>query len=691
MNGRRWIELVPALAVGVIALVLAIAYAHVFAGEVAGDDNTFHYAETARIAEAVAHGDWDWWNPSANGGFPTGYYYQLIPAAVPGILAGLFGKPLFWFQLGIWLPLVLAPIAAYRALRVLELDRWAALGGAIALAFCVGGSKWGNDGVLLVGLYTQGWALCAYPLAIAYGVRWMQHGRHLGHAAGWGLFVGLCHPVAGVALAPALFIIGLALTGWVRPWWRPPVRLVVLGVLLLIGSAPAWLPVLVHYDAFGGFPHRVSDEVGPGFELLARWFFDEGKGHDGKVFGRGYLLDAGRAIDDYQLPILTVLLVPALVYAIVVAALRRGNQLVLLWTSAIVLAFILGVGRSLPKTDDDLFPAVRVMGPMQVTLALAVGAAVGSGVAWAIRALERVDLGEIAQAVIAAVAGLLVIVYAVPGISVLGGRALVATDYELIYRDELDQLMPAIRAAPPGRIQTRKVENHWFMLLPYVYGGKPALVAYGGAALQSSPNFVYLHSLPPIARAAWIYDAPLVLTRKGNTAAGGHVLATTEHFELRELPSPGLVGPVQVTGTLPAGRKPRRKAVLAWQASDAPLRNEVLAHHGSGGAGPPGDGEARDIRRDGSRITARLEARAPTTFAIRESWHPAWRATVDGRDVPVRRISPDMMAVDVGPGSHTLALHFARPLWTWLLYLLIPLTIAAGWLIARRRRDDPPR
>ena len=47
-------------------------------------------------------------------------------------------------------------------------------------------------------------------------------------------------------------------------------RLIVLGVAMLLAAMPVWLPLLVDYDGFGGFPHRVNDEVGPGFNELMR-------------------------------------------------------------------------------------------------------------------------------------------------------------------------------------------------------------------------------------------------------------------------------------------------------------------------------------------------------------------------------------------------------------------------------------
>lgn len=686
---RRLLGALPLLGLAIATGIVAAMYARVFAGEPCGDDNTFHYAEVVRIADAVRAGDWDWWNPSTNAGFATGYYYQAIPAAVPGLLGAVFGHVLFWFQLGVFLPLVLVPAAGYRALRVLEADPWAALGGGVAIAFTVSNSKWGHgaDGVFSVGLYTQAWALAAFPLAFAHGARWIVRRDHLGAAIGWGAFVGMTHPVAGVALgaalAPVAFTAAVAeiLTRrGVSPYPAAPIvrhrhpaydvfapigRLHILGALLLVASTASWLPTLVDYAGFGGFPHRLPDEAGPGFAKLGTW------------------IAGGRFLDWHRRAILTALLVPALAIAI---ADPRARHLRMLWSSAIPLAFIVGVGRSLPRGEDDLFPAVRFMGALQIVLAMAAGAALLRGATLLVRLLDRERWGWIGQAAIGFALGVVAIGVIAPAVSYQKGRTRVSWDYDGVHRGELDELVPHLRAARPGRLQNRGVENHWGMMLPYVLADRPTLVAYGGAALQSSPNFVYLWSTPDPQRAAWIYDAPLVLLEKSRAAQiGGTLLHETASFQLRELPSPGLVGPVQVVGTLPPGRKAERAEALRWQASAQPMQNQVLAHAGSGGAGPVPDGDARHIVRGDSRIAAQLDARAPTTFAIRESWHPRWRATLDGRPVAIRRITPDMMAVDAPVGVHALVLTFERPWWAWATWLLAPLAVALGAWLARRR------
>lgn len=665
-----WRERAPLIGLAALTLLCGFLYAGVFRGEPAGDDNTFHLAEIAHLARCLAAGDLDWWNPSANLGFASGYYYQVLPQLVPAALAAATGgDPLFWFQLAIAAALVLAPAATYRGLRLVGASGWQALGAATAVAVCLSGSRWGHgpDGTFLVGLYTQTWALAAFPLALGAGVRWLDDGRGLGAAAGWGIFVGLCHPFAGVALGVGLGAGELVQSLLARPGaGRRGARLVGLGGLLIAGSACAWLPVLIDYDGFGGFPHRVAGEAGPGPIALAADL----------VSGR--MLDLGRP------PVLTWL-VPIGLVAAVPARARLGG-------AALAYAALLAIGPSL-VTPDDLFPAVRFFGALQIVLAMIAGAGAATVAErlWPRAAASRRPRD--ARSALIAVVVAVTMIAVIPGAVTIRSRVRVADDFPAIVRGQLGELLPAIGAAGPGRQQARGgAEAHWLNLLPFVHTGRPALLQMGGAALQSSPNYVFLYELrggEHALRAARLFDAPLVLSRRDHAAAfGGRALAGSADLVLLALPAPGLVSPVQVMGELPAGRRAARAAALRWLASPLPDQDRVLAYHGHGVAGPPPAGRVVGFERrppgDGADITATVAATATTTVVVRESWHPRWRATLDGRPLPVRRVTPDVMAVDVPAGTHTVAWQFDRPWWVIALWVLWPAAVLLGRRVGSR-------
>lgn len=692
----------PYAALALATLVLCAAYAGVFRGEPAGDDLTFHLAEIRRMADCLRAGDLDLWNDSANAGYASAYYYQAVPLLVPAALAAATGTEVLpWFQLCLFLALVLVPLAGYRGLRLLWASRWAAALGGIAVAFTISSSKWGHgaDGTFLVGLYTQTWAFAAFPLALGHTARWLSTGESLGPAIAWGAFVGLCHPFAGIALGVAagagvasdvLLALGRALSRrlgaprWPRvltlpqrpheepapappaPLGRTLVRLLVLGAALLLASASAWLPVLVDYAGFGGFPHRVQGEDGPGVSLLWRWLW------------RGGLLDA------YRLMVLTVALPLALLVA-------RARYLRWLWSAAAAYAILLSIGPHL-VTQDDLLPAVRFLGSLQITLGLAIGAGLVAVAAWLEQQLTRVLASSVARAVVLALAAAYFAVLMGWGAAVQAKRVYVAADSAKTYRAELMQVIAALAKEPPGRKQAlHGATSHWWNLLPYVYAARPALLQMGGGGLQASPNYDFLWTDREPARNAWLFDAPYVVFKLPAESSDpeGSTVFRTSRFEVRKLEAPGLASPVQVTGTLPPGRKPGHRAALAWLHSGGPRRNQHLAYHGHGGAGPAPQARVLAVKRqlsggDAPDLIADVEASAPSTLMFRESWHPRWTGLIDGVEVPVRRLTPSFAALEVPAGRHTVALRFDRPWWALAAWVLWPLLALAGALVSRR-------
>src|SRR6185295_16417065 len=122
------------------------------------------------------------------------------------------------------------------------------------------------------------------------------------------------------------------------------------------------------------------------------------------------------------------------------------------------------------------------------------------------------------------------------------------------YHDEMFEMIDIIDKQPQGKKQVGPgCESHWWNLLSYVYGRRPALLQMGGGGLQASPNYDFVWSIRDLAKLAWVYDTPYLLFARGNesTQPAGEVIARTKGYELRRLPAPGLVSPIQITGILP--------------------------------------------------------------------------------------------------------------------------------------------
>ena len=767
----KWIVERGALpALGILILCAGLIHWRIFTGELAGDDLSFHFAESARLADCLRHLDFDFWNPSGNAGYASAYYYQALPQLTSALPTAIFGHQLFWFQLSVWLPLALAPLAAYRGMRLLGATPWQAVLAAFVITFMNGESKWGggNAGTFNVGLYTQTWALAAAPLALGHGARWIAEKKGLAPAIAWGAFVGLCHPFAiivfGLGLAVsviaqlvprldrltwtsyagrAIAIVGLALLAVVPRTWLamfPPIAIEAIGGLLLAGGlclpllvrvpearwifpdwlrfrdemirtlilgagmiiawSAVWVPLVFDYNGFGGFPHRVGGEEGPGFLELGHWY---------RI---GALLDWAShlrfAVFTWSLPFLILF--------------ARDKLLRWLWPPALFYALLLGAGPHMGKIGDDLFPAVRTLGAMQVVLGLGIGAcAVIVG-----RMLWNTEWERVAglpsygvRTAIAALTAAIAMFVVIPGWRALDERVRVLGNIPTLHRDELFEITRLLQQQPPGRKQVGPgAENHWWNLLTYVYGRIPATLQMGGGGLQASPNYDFMWTNHDYVKVAWVYDAPyLVFAKSGESKMPiGETIGQTENYEIRKLPAPGLVSPVQVLAPLPPGYRNKdggHQMALEWYtgrptfetkrwleqfgvvlAGDEPMKDRVLSYAGYEGLMSPPDGKMlrawhQDSPGDEADIVGEVEAKQPTTFVIRESWHPRWHAYIDGNEAPVRRVTPDFPAVDVPVGKHTIELRFERPWWAQLAWFMWPITALLGWLLNRwlQRRD----
>lgn len=771
----RWVAKHGALpGLAIISFAVLCLHWHMLWGEPAGDDLSFHMAESARIADCLRHFDLDLWNPSANAGYASAYYYQVLPQLASAIPSALFGHHQFFFSLSVILPLVFAPACAYRGMRLIGATPWQATIAAFVIAFMNGESRWGagSAGTFQVGLYTQTWALCIFPLALGHAARWMRDGLGLAPAIAWGGAAFLCHPFAGISLgvalvvgflvrffaewriwrsptmigvillylggAPFLLLTALAvlpvgpgapIAGIVATagltalgagavwkfhatdtWWKDERvrgvagelhRLAIVGVLLMFTTAPVLLPLVFDREGFGGFPHRVGDEVGPGGWGLWKWWYS------------GHILDFIPKDFPRRLPLLTWVGTPL---ALVIAFWKRPAMMRWLFPPAILFAVWLGAGPHAGKIGDDLLPAVRALGAMQTVLGLAIGA----GIVMLGQALwtapwdrwfgppnqKPLPEGAVTSLVygirtmLAAVAASLIVFVAYPGCRALLARVRTLADYPV--RGELMEVGELLAKQPQARHQPGPgAENHWWNLMPYVYDRVPTTLQMGGGGLQASPNYDALWTVRDFAKNAWIYDAPyLVYDRsKGTSLPDGEIVARTDKYNIKKLSAPGLVSPVQVVGVLPPWYRTGELGhmfALIWLRSSMPTDNQVLAYVGSGTAGPPPQGKTirawrQDSPGDDADIVAEVEATGPTTFWVHESWHPRWHAFVDGEEVQVRRVTPDFPAIDVGPGKHTIELRFQRPFWLLLAWLAWPGTAVLAWLALRklaRRREE---
>ncbi len=84
------------------------------------------------------------------------------------------------------------------------------------------------------------------------------------------------------------------------------------------------------------------------------------------------------------------------------------------------------------------------------------------------------------------------------------------------------------------------------------------------------------------------------------------------------------------------------------------------------------------------RLEVEVECPATQLLVVAESYHPGWRATLDGRPCEVYRLNGDFLGCLVEPGKHWIVLDFQPDsLWrgwltSWLAVAMISLCFL-GW------------
>jgi len=84
-------------------------------------------------------------------------------------------------------------------------------------------------------------------------------------------------------------------------------------------------------------------------------------------------------------------------------------------------------------------------------------------------------------------------------------------------------------------------------------------------------------------------------------------------------------------------------------------------------------------------MDGRVEARRTSVVLLRTTYHPRWRATVDGAVRPVELVAPSFVGVRVGPGVHTVRFVYV-PFGEYPLLLALGALVLAGLYLLGRRQ-----
>jgi hypothetical protein len=165
-----------------------------------------------------------------------------------------------------------------------------------------------------------------------------------------------------------------------------------------------------------------------------------------------------------------------------------------------------------------------------------------------------------------------------------------------------------------------------------------------------------------------------------NSLGGNQVYEAV--YEIPTLPRARLVGEAVVLSD---------DETVPYILSDSfrPDREIVLVDEYSGDlSGAPVDGDIQWVEKSPNRIRLQVQSGGEALLVLAENWYPAWRAEVNGVEVPVLRANHSLRAIPVPPGETEVEVFFdARTLAGPFLLSLASLAIVFGVIFVRPKNQ----
>jgi hypothetical protein len=665
------------------------------------NDSVLHFGLVKSLADARARGQGllDPWVSSWGLGFPVFHYYQDLPHLLVLAVSKLSLDTLSLvraFKTVEWLAIGTFPLPVFLAMRILGFGRTASLAAATLSLWIRTDYQHGHDFESYVwqglGQYTQAVGGWFFPLAVATTCVALRDGRGYVRATVFLALTFLCHLAVGYM---AYLAVGLYALLTPREIPRRLLRLALVAGVSIAVSAYVVVPVFKDFAYY-----NISS-------LVPSWKYNS-YGH-AILFPRllrGELFDFGR------LPVITALVGAGLAVCVARARRESSRLLVVLF----VFFFALYLGRPTWGRLLDLLPmgrgfhfsralfAVHIVGVMMA------GSAIGLALRWA---FARGPAMRIA-AVLATMA-----VAASPAIDrtkyLLLNASLVQEAADGYAREGKD-LEAALEEAtdPIGRTYAGQGRPGQGWGGNFMVGWTPV---YDWLPFRQKDAMGYLHHMwslnsdfhdhfderrPDVYRAFGV--TRVLMPDEVRNPSFLREIAREGRFRVLAIDVPGLVDLVDAPYTVEASKRTLARLHRRWVKSDLPGRAIHPRLHLEEEGPAPGPivdssdidfrfpevppasapGEVLSVERTGDDFRIRVRADRPAYALLKMSFHPGWKATVDGEPVAPVHLVPSYLGVPVTEGVHEVLLFWSPgPLKPILLATgLVPLLL----LIGLRRR-----
>ncbi len=687
MNSQRLLAL--SLLAAIVVLNCAGLVPELSISRVDLNDNAFHFPLVADMVRQIeqGHNPFDFWSPEWCLGYPVFRTYQPLGHLIVALIYFALFKSVSLMTVFVWVryfSVALLPLTFFITARLLSLS-WMTAGAAAILAPLVSsaslfGLEYGSYLWAGSGLFTQAIACHFFLLAIGFGYRALRRGSGMAIA---GIFLGLtflAHFIFGYMGALSLCLLAV-IPNRETPLLTRIARTAWVGAIAFVLSAFELVPLMLDSAYIN---HSRWEPV---------WKWDS--------FGAGQvmkLLFTGDILDHSRFPVMTLLAVVGVIVYFRDRSVQKypARTFILLCAALWILMFFgrpfWGPVLTLVGVSSDM-QLHRVAGGAQVFLVLL--AALGLAAVWRVL-IERTH----------AIVTVIVTAFLFLPMVIERGQYLENN------RDWGNKSLAAYHAnktAIDAALAVAKDRGgRAYAGLAATWGGKfkigdPQFYAFLSVARIPALSFMY-HSMSLTSEVMTrfndfsaaeynLFDIKTVVAPNDvNLPQFLHPIAALGPFRVLEAPGDGYFDVVDAFYAVRSTKENfydvndrwlqsnwvdnRQHLLLDFRGDAPPAMPRLNPSDGLPAPPPfPFPGTVISEQDEPQHYQAAIHAARHSYVLFKMTWHPDWRATVDGHPVATAMLSPGFLGVPVDAGRHLIDLRYEPELWKSILAI-------AGFLLA---------